>query len=96
MIPFSLLLENVRQAKDYLAKINIDPSTNKEYQAIRTMLNGNDGYTFWFVKQHFGNKSPLEELQNVWNICQQERATVAKFSKPLVNLENIEEFWDEY
>jgi hypothetical protein len=96
MIPFSLLLENVRQAKDYLAKLNIDPATNKDYQAIRTMLNGNDGYTFWFVKQHFGNKSTLEELQNVWSICQQERATIAKFSKPLVNLENIEEFWDEY
>lgn len=92
----SIILENVKQAKDYLVKLNIDPATNKDYQSIRTMLSGNDGYTYWFVKQHFGNKAPLSELQNVWSILQQERSTVAKFSKPLVKLETVEEFWDEY
>lgn len=96
ILSFSKLFENVQQAKQLLNKLGIDPVSNSDYQEIRKMLSGNDGYTFWFVKQRFENKTPMEELRNVWNIFQQERATIQKFSKPLVKLETIEEFWDEY
>ena len=92
----SLILENVKQSKDYLKKIGLDPAKSPEYLKIRDMLSGNDGYTYWFVKQHFGNKVPMAELENIWNIFQNERSTVLKFEKPFSKLENVEEFWDEY
>jgi len=93
---FSLLLENVKQAKDFLTKRGIDPNTDHRYLEIRTMLNGNDGYTYWFVAQHFGNGTSIEELKNIWNIIQQEKSTIVKFQKPITKLETVEEFWDEY
>jgi len=92
----SLIIENVKQSKDYLKKIGIDPTKSPEYLKIRDMLSGNDGYTYWFVNQHFGNKVPMAELENIWNIFQNERSTVLKFEKPFSKLENVEEFWDEY
>ena len=96
MIRFSLLLENVRQAKLLLSKLDIDPAKDPDYLKIRTMLNGNDGYTYWFCHLHFVNKTPLNELENIWEIIKSDRATIAKFEKPLIELKTIEEFWDEY
>ena len=96
MIRFSLLLENVKQAKQLLAKLNIDPSKDSDYLKIREMLNGNDGYTYWFCHLHFVNKTPLNELENIWEIIKSDRATISKFEKPLIELKTIEEFWDQY
>jgi hypothetical protein len=41
---------------------------------IREMLQGYDGYTFWFVKQYFDNKCPLDELNNILQIIKNEKA----------------------
>lgn len=90
------ILENVKQSKDLLNKLGVDYTNNKDYQEIRKMLSGNDGYTLWFVKQRFQNNTPMDELKNIWNIFQNERSTIQKFSKPISKLETIEDFWDEY
>lgn len=90
-----LILENVQQAKQLLAKLNIELN-NPNYLAIRKMLSGNDGYTLWFVKQHFQNKATLEDLKNIWDICQNDKGTIAKFKTPIVKLDTVENFWDEY
>lgn len=90
-----LILENVQQAKQLLAKLNIELN-NPNYLAIRKMLSGNDGYTFWFVKQHFQNNITLEDLKSIWDICQNDKGTIAKFKTPVVKLDTVENFWDEY
>ena len=90
-----LILENVQQAKQLLAKLGVQ-LTNPNYLQIRKMLSGNDGYTLWFVKQHFQNNIPMEDLKSIWDICQSDKGTIGKFKTPIVKLDTVEEFWDEY
>ena len=96
MLKLSIFLENVKQSKILLNKLNIDPNTSDEYKKIRNLLVGNDGYTYCFCKNHFVDGVPLEELENILNIIKNERGTINKFTKPIVKLKNIEEFYDEY
>ena len=72
-----LILENVQQAKQLLAKLGVQ-LTNPNYLQIRKMLSGNDGYTLWFVKQHFQNNIPMEDLKSIWDICQSDKGTIGK------------------
>ena len=89
-----LISENVQQAKLFLSKRGIDIN-NIYFNKIRKMLS-NNGYVFWFTKRFFEDKVPFEELENIWNIIKSNPQIISKFSKPVVNLENIEKFWDEY
>lgn len=87
--------ENVSQAKSLLNKLEIDYKTNDDFIKINKMLSGN-GYTYWFTKLFFVDKVSFVELENIWNIIKSEPQIISKFSKPIVKLENVEQFWDEY
>jgi len=92
IVPF---LENSQQAKLLLSKLNLDPKNNEDYNKINKLLSGN-GYMYWFCKLFFVDKVSFEELTNIWNIIKTEPQIISKFSKPVVNLKNLESFWDEY
>jgi hypothetical protein len=91
--PF-LLLENVAQAKALLKKLDIS-NTDENFVKINKMLSGN-GYTYWFTKLLFVDKQPFSEIENIWNTIKNEPRIISKFTKPVVQLENAEKFWDEY
>jgi hypothetical protein len=92
--PF-LIAENVQQAKSFLTKKGISLN-DPNFLKIREMIGNNVGYVFWFTKRFFEDKVPMEELENVWNIIKTEPQIISKFETPVVNLENLEKFWDEY
>lgn len=89
------LFENVQAARQLLnnLKINLD---NPDYLKIREMLRNQDGYVHWFCKQHFVNKVDLSELKNIIDAINQNRTIIQSFSKNIIELENIEEFWDQF
>jgi F0F1-type ATP synthase delta subunit len=89
------ILENLQAAKSFLTKSGIslnDPNFIK----IKEMIGNNVGYVLWFTKRFFEEKVPMQELETVWNIIKTEPKIISKFSTPLVNLESLEKFWDEY
>lgn len=90
-----LINENVQAAKNYLTKKEI-PLDNKFYLEIRKLLKGHDGYVYWFVYQHFENGVSLDDLKQIFDIILNERGVVSRFKTKVVDLENIEKFWDEY
>jgi hypothetical protein len=89
------ILENVQQAKTFLVKKGIDPN-DQSFIKLKTMVGNNVGYLYWLTKLHFEDEISLEELQRVWQIIKSEPQIISKFQKPVVQLKNIEEFWDEY
>lgn len=48
------IFENVQQSKAFLQKKSI-PENHKDYLYLKTMLQNNIGYLFWFVKMHLVN-----------------------------------------
>ncbi len=86
--------ENVAQAKSLLKKLDIS-ETNPDFLKIKEMLKGHEGYVYWFSNQHFTNKITLTELDNIWQ-SMSDKGIMSNFSKNVIDLKNIEEFWDEY
>lgn len=96
MISNFKLFENVERAKKLLNTLEIDPQKSEAYSKIREMLKNADGYVYWFCKLHFVDKVPLEELSEVFDIIKNNKPIIQKFPKNIVDLENIEEFWDNW
>jgi len=96
MISNFKLFENVERAKKLLNSLEIDPQKSEDYSKIREMLKNADGYVYWFCKLHFVDKVPLEELSEVFDIIKNNKPIIQKFPKNIVDLENIEEFWDNW
>ena len=88
------LNENVIGAKAILKKLGIE-QTDADYLAIRDMLKGNDGYTQWFTKLRYVDKQPMDELKNIWEIAKDKSGLITYFTKSIVDLESVEQFWDE-
>jgi len=89
------LLENVQQSKKLLDELSI-PHDNNDYLKIKDLLKNNLGYVYWFTNQFFKNGIPFEELSRIYDIIKNEPNTISKFTKPVINLDTIEDFWDEY
>lgn len=96
MISNFKLFENVERAKKLLNSLEIDPQKSEAYSKIREMLRNTDGYVYWFCKLHFVDKVPLEELSEVFDVIKNNKPIIQKFPKNIVDLENIEEFWDNW
>ncbi len=88
------LNENVIGAKAILKKLGIE-QTDTDYLAIRDMLKGNDGYTQWFTKLRYVDKQPMDELKNIWEIAKDKSGLITYFTKSIVDLESVEQFWDQ-
>tara|TARA_R110000772_G_scaffold2410_2_gene8450 strand:+ start:64616 stop:68131 length:3516 start_codon:yes stop_codon:yes gene_type:complete len=91
---FYNISENVSAAKSLLKKLELGLD-NPDYLKIRKLIQGNDGYAFWFTKLHFVDKQPFEELENIWDIIKDKNGLITYFSKKIVDLESVEDFWDE-
>lgn len=90
------LFENVERAKKLLISLNIDPQKDESYNKIRQFLKNMDGYVYWFCKLHFEDKVPLNELEEVAGYIRNNRQIIQKFPKNIIDLESIEEFWDNW
>lgn len=75
----SLINEDIKQAKAYLKKHIktkegekpteqqiYDAENNKDFLAIKKMLDKHPGYVYTFTKFFFGDKVPMEELKTVY------------------------------
>lgn len=92
---FSLINENVAQAKAFLKKIKIS-ELDPDFIKIKDMLKGHEGYVFWFTKLRFSDNQPIAELNDVWNIINDNSGLVNYFTKKVVELDSLESFWDQY
>lgn len=96
MISDFKLFENVERAKKLLSSLNIDPQKDESYNKIRQFLKNMDGYVYWFCKLHFEDKVPIDELEEVAGYIRNNRQIIQKFPKNIIDLESIEEFWDNW
>lgn len=90
------LFENVERAKKLLINLNINPQKDESYNKIRQFLKNMDGYVYWFCKLHFEDKVSIEELEEVAGYIRNNRQIIQKFPKNIIDLESIEEFWDNW
>lgn len=89
------LNENVAQANSLLKKLKISES-DPDYLKIRKMLKGHDGYVYWFTNLRFSDNQSMEDITNVWNIIKDENGITSFFTKKIVELKSMEDFWDQY
>lgn len=90
-----MLNENVAQANSLLKKLNISES-NPDYLKIKQMLKGHEGYVYWFTKLKFVDNQPLNDLEEIWNIINDKNGITSFFTKKIVEIESMEDFWDQY
>lgn len=95
LFKFDSLNENVAQANSLLKKLKISES-DPDYLKIREMLKGHDGYVYWFTKLRFSDNQSMEDITNVWNLINDKNGITSFFTKKIVELESMEDFWDQY
>lgn len=80
MIQKFKLFENIAQSKSLLKRLNIGLD-NPDYLEIRKLLSGKDGYVNWFCELFFIQKVNINELRQIVNIIDSEKAIIRKFTK---------------
>lgn len=89
------IFENIAKSKILLKKLDI-PTDDANYKEIRNLLSGKDGYVNWFCELFFVQKVNMEEIKQIISIINTEKNVISKFEKPIIELESLEKFWDEY
>jgi hypothetical protein len=90
-LPSIFILENVQQAKSILKKQNI-PETDPTYQELRQMLEEDNklGYLGKFTKWIFKEKTPFEEVKELYNLIKTTNVKVP----PIDAFKTAEEMYD--
>ena len=90
-----ILNENVAQANSLLKRLKISEK-DPDYIKLRQMLQGHDGYVYWFTKLRFSDNQSMEDIKTIWDLIKDPNGITSFFTKKIVDLESMEDFWDQY
>ncbi len=90
-----ILNENVAQANSLLKRLKISEK-DPDYIKLREMLQGHDGYVYWFTKLRFSDNQTMEDIKTIWDLIKDPNGITSFFTKKIVDLESVEDFWDQY
>jgi hypothetical protein len=88
------IFESVQQAKSILKELKISEE-DKDYQTIRNLFKGNEGYVGWFTKMRYKNNIPLTDLNNIVNLIKNYNQLIKALPKNLVQYDTYENLLDD-
>jgi hypothetical protein len=94
-IQYFLLNENIQQAKSILKSLNLDPTKEVDFKEITKSLNKLPNLIGKFVQFQYVDKSPKEDVKRVMSWILNNRDSVAKLPKNILQYETLEELEDD-
>lgn len=88
------IFESVQQAKSILKELEISEE-DKDYQTIRNLFRGSEGYVGWFTKMRYRNNIPLSDLDNIVDLIKNHNQLIKALPKNLVQYDNYEDLLDD-
>lgn len=88
------IFESVQQAKSILKELEISEE-DKDYQTIRNLFRGSEGYVGWFTKMRYKNNIPLSDLNNIVDLIKNHNQLIKALPKNLVQYDTYENLLDD-